>query len=229
MIPGAESFVSARRVPMRFPMVALLATVALTTGLLVQAEQPAMQVLDDAALKPPAGARVAIVEFSDLQCPACAQANPLLMQAAATYKIPWIRHDFLIPSHNWSRIAAVDARWFDSQSKTLGDEYRNQLFANQNSIYNPVMLSQFTRQFASSHGVSLPFDLDPQGKLAQAVEADNELGKRTGIRLTPTIFIVSTGPHGSHFVQVTDQSKLYQLIDQALEATKGADARTMHK
>jgi len=228
VIPYAASFLSARQAWTRSLAVFALAA-AFSSGLPVRAQQASTQVLDDAALKPPAGARVAIVEFSDLQCPACAAANPLLMQAAATYKIPWIRHDLLIPSHNWSRSAAVNARWFDAKSKALGDDYRNQLFANQNSIFNPMMLNQFTHQFAASHGVALPFDLDPQGKLAQAVDADNELGKRTGVRLTPTIFIVTAGPHGSHYVQVTDQTKLFQMIDQALADTKAAAPRTAHK
>jgi len=222
-------FLSARRRSVRLLASAALILAALFAGPAARAEQASIQVLDDAALKPPAGARVAIVEFSDLQCPACAAANPLLMQAAATYKIPWVRHDLLIPSHNWSRSAAVNARWFDAKSKALGDDYRNQLFANQNSIFNPMMLNQFTHQFAASHGVALPFDLDPQGKLAQAVDADNELGKRTGVRLTPTIFIVTAGPHGSHYVQVTDQTKLFQMIDQALADTKAAAPHAAHK
>ena len=31
---------------------------------------------DPAALKPPPGSRVAIVEFEDMECPDCARANP---------------------------------------------------------------------------------------------------------------------------------------------------------
>ena len=53
---------------------------------------PTTQVHDASALKPPAGARVAIVEFEDLECPDCARANPLLKDAADKYHIPWIRH-----------------------------------------------------------------------------------------------------------------------------------------
>src|SRR5436305_14684924 len=62
----------------------------------------ATNVQDNSALHPPAGANVAIVEFSDPECPACARVNPLLQGAAARYKIAWIRHDLIMQSHPWS-------------------------------------------------------------------------------------------------------------------------------
>src|SRR5580700_717019 len=146
------------------------------------------QVVDSSALHPPAGARVAIVEFDDLECPACAAANPILKAAAAQYKIPWVRHDFLIPYHNWSRNAAINARWFDQKSKALGDEYRDQVFASQNSIYNPDSLAKFTQSFAQNHGIAMPFAVDPQGKLAGEVNADTAMAQRMGLKSTPSIF-----------------------------------------
>src|SRR5580704_11352834 len=109
--------------PLRARVIAVSACAALLLAATVARSQ------DAAALKPPPGARVAIVEFDDLQCPSCAHANPILKAAAAQYNIPWIRHDFLIPSHIWSRNAAIRARWFDTQSKALGDEYRDEVFA----------------------------------------------------------------------------------------------------
>lgn len=198
---------------------------------LAHSAHAATNVLDASALKPPPGAKIAIVEFDDLECPACAQANPLLMSAVAQYKIPWVRHDLLIPSHNWSRYAAISARWFDQKSPALGNEYRNAVFANQTSIFNPLMLHQFTQKFAQSHGVQLPFDMDPNGKLANEVEADNQLSRRTGINVTPTIFIVTETPHGPHYVEVTDHTKLFQMIDAAeAELKKEQPARrTTHK
>jgi hypothetical protein len=132
-----------------------------------------------------------------------------------------IRHDFLIPYHAWSPIAAVNARWFDSKSKALGEEYRNQVFANQQSFFNnPELLRQFTEKFAQSRHIDLPFSLDPQGKFAAEVKADNDLGIRMGINATPTVFIVTSGSKGAPFVQVErpDQN-LYQAIDQAMADT----------
>ena len=178
------------------------------------------QVHDASALKPPAGARVAIVEFADYECPDCARANPLLKEAAAKYKIPLVLHDFPLPMHTWSFTAAVNARWFDTKSKALGDEYRDQVFANQISIYSPVILAQFTQKFAADHHVALPFALDPQGKLAAGVKADYALGQRIGIEHTPTIWVVTANSKGAPFVEVVDRSKLFQLIDQAIADTR---------
>ena len=182
-------------------------------------QTPGTQVHDPSALKPPAGARVAIVEFEDMECPDCGRANPLLREAAAKYKIPLVRHDFPLPMHAWSFQAAVNARWFDTKSKNLGDEYRDQVFANQISIVTPDALRQFTDKFAQGHGVALPFAIDPQGKLSADVKTDYALGQRIGIEHTPTIWVVTANSKGAPFVEVLDRTKLYQMIDQALADT----------
>jgi protein-disulfide isomerase len=163
---------------------------------------------------------VAIVEFEDMECPDCGRANPLLKEAAAKYNIPWVRHDFPLPFHNWSTNAAINARWFDTKSKKLGDEYRDEVFANQISITSPESLAQFTEKFAQSHNVALPFAIDPQGKLSSEVKADYALGQRIGIEHTPTIWVVTANSKGAPFVEVVDRTKLFQLIDQALADTR---------
>jgi len=183
---------------------------------------PGTQVHDPAALKPPTGARVAIVEFEDMECPDCARANPLLLEASTKYHIPWVRHDFPLPMHAWSFQAAVYARWFDTKSKALGDEYRNTVFANQPSITSTDVLAQFTQKFAQSHSLAVPFAIDPQGTLASLVKADYALGQRIGIEHTPTIWVSTASSKGAPFVEVVDRSRLYQLIDQALADTASA-------
>jgi len=181
------------------------------------------QVHDTSALKPPAGARVAIVEFADMECPICGNENPIIKAAAAKYKIPWVRHDFPLAYHAWSLNAAVNARWFDIKSKALGDEYRDQVFANHASIYNPGVLAQFTAKFAKEHGIALPFAIDPQGKLAAEVKADYALGQRIGIEHTPTVFIVTSNSKGAPYIEVQHPSQdLYTIIDKALVDTASA-------
>jgi protein-disulfide isomerase len=202
-----------------------LATAALLTSIAGPAHaqfappSPTTPVHDPAALRPPGDARVAIVEFEDLECPDCAHANPVLKKAAETYKIPWVRHDFPLPFHAWSFNAAVNARWFDLKSKGLGDDYRDAVFANQPAITSLDVLRDFTDKFAKSAGIAMPFAIDPQGKLAAEVKADYALGQRIGIEHTPTIWVVTASSKGAPFVEVVDRTKLYQLIDQAIADT----------
>lgn len=175
---------------------------------------------DPAALKPPPGVKVAILEFDDMECPDCAAKNPVLKQAAAHYHIPWYRHDFPLPFHPWSFQAAVYARWFDTQSKQMGNDYRDYIFANQARIETPAALAQWTQSFAQWHKVALPFNVDPQGKLAAEVNADRDLGERIGIAHTPTIWIITDGVHAAPYVEVVNASQLYQIIDAALAQTR---------
>jgi protein-disulfide isomerase len=201
---------------------AFLAFAALASAGLMQAQSPATQVHDPAALVPPAGARVAIIEFEDMECPDCANANPLLREAAAKYNIPWVRHDFPLSFHPWSFQAAVNARWFDTKAKKTGDEYRDAVFASQSSITSLDVLRQFTEKFAADHKLSLPFAMDPQGTLTAAVKADYALGQRIGIEHTPTIWVSTRQSKGAPFVEVVDRTRLFQLIDQALADTRAS-------
>ena len=181
---------------------------------------PTTPIHDSSPLHPPAGAKVAIVEFEDMECPDCAAANPVLKAAAAKYNIPWVRHDFPLNFHIWSKNAAIYARWFDTKSKKIGDDYRDYIFANQISIETPAELTQITGKYAAAHGIALPFAVDPQGQLAALVNADYALGQRVGIEHTPTIWVVLAGGKNPPWVEITDRSKLYQIIDEAIAATK---------
>ncbi len=201
---------------------ALLLAAAALTITAANAQSATTQVHDPSVLKPPAGARVAIVEFEDMECPDCARANPLLKEAATKYNIPWVRHDFPLAFHPWSFQAAVNARWFDTKGKKVGDDYRDAVFAAQTSITSPEILRSFTEKFASDHKITMPFAVDPQGSLTAMVKADYALGQRVGIEHTPTIWVATSQSKGAPFVEVVDRSKLYQLIDQALADTASA-------
>jgi len=167
-------------------------------------------------LRPPKGAQVAIVVFEDLQCPQCRRVAPILEQASKTYKIPLVRHDFPLPMHNWSYDAAVMARYFDETSKTLGNEFRDYIFANQLEI-NPQNLRNYADKFAAEHKVTLPFVIDPQGKLAAEVNADRDIGKAIKLDHTPTVYIVSSRNPQKPYVEMKESNQLYALIDAMLK------------
>lgn len=186
---------------------------------------------DTSVLRPPKGSKVALIVFEDLQCPDCARAAPLLHEAAKKYNIPLLQYDFPLPMHNWSFDAAVNARYFDSKSKQLGDEYRLYIFQNQPQITKDN-LRGMTERFAEEHKVALPFVVDPSGDFAKQIRTDFQTGQRVGIEHTPTIYVVSDTTRGKPFIEVVDRSQLYQLIDQVekeagdTSASKTASAKS---
>src|SRR3977135_1716325 len=163
----------------------LLAVLALNAGSLASAQSAV-----NPALRPPKGATVAIVVFEDLQCPDCRRAAPLPEEASKTYKIPVVRHDCTLPFHAWSFDAAFLARYFDTHSNSLGNEFRDYIFSNQLEI-TPQNLRGFAEKFAGEHRVGLPFVIDPQGKFAAEVNADRDQGKAIKLEHTPTVYVVS--------------------------------------
>ncbi len=171
---------------------------------------------DTSMVKPPAGARVAIYEFEDLECPACARAFPLVHNAADHYKIPIVRHDFPLRMHLWSLDAAIIARYIqDRISPQAAEDYRGAVFANQTSIASKEDLQAFTQRYFQQHGRAMPFVVDPTGQFAREVLADQALGDRIGLTQTPTIFVVTP----KQWIQVTDPTQLYQTIETALAQT----------
>jgi protein-disulfide isomerase len=184
----------------------------LVSVLLLLASRVSAQDEVNPVLRPPKGAQVAIVVFEDLECPDCRRAAPLVQEAAKTYKIPVVRHDFPLPFHKWSFDAAVIARYFDTHSKPLGNQYRDYMFEHQPEV-TAENLRGFSEKFAADHKVDLPFVVDPQGKLAAEVVADRDLGKSIHLEHTPTIYVVSNKTQGKPFVEVVDRTQLFQLID----------------
>jgi protein-disulfide isomerase len=168
----------------------------------------------ESVLRPPKGAQVAIVVFEDLECPMCARTQPLLEQASKTYNIPLVLHDFpLGPSHPWSYQAAVMARYFDTHSKALGNEFRDYIFQNQIEI-TVMNLRSYGEKFAAAHKMDLPFVIDPGDKLSALVSADRDLGKAIKLEHTPTIYIVSSRNPNRPYVEVKEpSSQLYSTID----------------
>jgi len=169
---------------------------------------------DTSMLRAPVGSRVAIYEFEDMECPACAHAFPIVHAAVEKYKIPLIRRDFpLGPVHPWSFDAAVNARYIqDKISPQVADDYRRAVFANQTAIATKEDLDAFTQKYFQSHGLKMPFVIDPSGLFAAEVRADHTLGERVGLTQTPTIFIVTQ----KGYVQVTDVTQLYAMLDTAI-------------
>jgi len=195
-----------------FLALAVLATEALRA-------QTAMQ---SSILRPPAGSKVALIEFADLQCPDCARAAPLLEEAAKTYKIPVVVYDYPLPQHPWAFEASTIAHYFRAKStpkNPLETKFRLYIYENQSAI-TPQNLREYVDKFALINKTAVPFVVDPQGKLAAEVRAAKDKGIAINIQHTPTIFVVTAKTSGTPFVEVVNRNDLFAMIDQAIADTK---------
>ncbi|HYX53058.1 MAG TPA: thioredoxin domain-containing protein [Candidatus Limnocylindrales bacterium] len=167
---------------------------------------------DGSKLTLPSGVKVAVVVFEDLECPDCARAYPVVWEAANAHKVPVELHDFPLSMHPWSFKAAVNARYFDTKSTKIGDDYRGFIYKNQPQI-TAGNLQAYTQKFADDNKVPLPFAIDPEGKLTQLVRSDYDLGTQCSLQHTPTIFVVGQGKNGIQWEEVNDRALLPQMIE----------------
>ena len=191
---------------------------------------------DTSMLKPPPGQKVAIIEFMDLECPACRSAHPILQQASAQLHVPIVRYDFPLQMHVWSKDAAIFARYLqDKVNPKLADDYRTDVFKQQPAIASKDDWQGYTRRWMAQHGQMMPFVVDPTGKLAAEVHADYMLGERLNVTRTPTSVVAtankwqivsgSEGQGGS----INDVNRIYSIV-QAAEKQAGSSpvAATAH-
>jgi protein-disulfide isomerase len=171
---------------------------------------------DPSSLKPPPGAKVAVVVFEDLQCGDSARAYPLVMQAAGAHHVPVVLYGFPLPMHNWSFDAEVWARFFDDKSEKLGSHFREYIYANQTKI-TFAKLQQFVQKFGDENKIPIPAANDPDGKLAERVKADYALAQQIGLVHTPTIFVVGRNTISRPFVEVVNGDQLNQFIEDMLK------------
>jgi protein-disulfide isomerase len=167
---------------------------------------------DTSLFKPPAGAKVAIIEFEDLECYACGQASPIVHAAMEKYNIPRVHHDYLIPSHIWSRTAAIQARYLeDKLSPKIAETYRRDVFSNQSLIASRDDLQQFTARWFKTHNLQMPFVFDGSGSCEKQVDADCLLARHIGVAHTPTIIVATA----DRWIEVTDPRQLFTVVDMA--------------
>lgn len=190
---------------------------------------------DTSMLKPPPGAKVAIIEFYDLECPACRNAHPILQQVSAQTHVPVVHYDFPLQMHVWSKDAAIFARYLqDKVNPRLADEYRTDVFKQQPALSSKDDLQNYTRKWMASHGQQMPFVVDPGGKFAAEVHADYTLGERLNVTRTPTIVVATankwqivSGSEGQG-PGVNDVNRIYSIVQGAEKqsaSAPGAPAR----
>ena len=154
-------------------------------------------------------AAVTVVEFTDYQCPSCAQSHPAIERLAAEYgdRVLFVVRDFPLSIHADAQKAAEAAEAAREQGKYW--EYVALLYRNQSALKVENL-----KQFATAVGLDRArFDaaLD-SGRHAEAVNRDLLDGQRIGVNGTPTFFI-----NGRRTDQRTYEG-LKSEIDAALKA-----------
>lgn len=148
--------------------------------------------LDTSVLRPPTGAKVALIVFEDLGCPACARAHPFEVDTVKQTHVTLMRHDFPLAAHVWTYAGAVCARYVqDTYGAPMAEEFRSTVFKTQAMYYSEDDIHRFLGTWLAKHGKKMPAVLDPGGKLNKEVAADKALGDRLRVEFTPTIVVVT--------------------------------------
>lgn len=141
--------------------------------------------------KGPAESKVTIVEFSDLQCPHCKEAQPIIEKLLADEpNAKFILQQYPLPSHNW---AAKGAAYADCVGRTNKDafwKFVQSVFDAQNDITESNADEKFT-ELAEKSGVKGADIAACAAKPAtkSRVDASVALGGAVGVNSTPTFFV----------------------------------------
>ena len=136
-------------------------------------------------------APVTVVEFSDLQCPHCKDAQPVLDRLAAEDKnARVVFQNFPLPMHDWAMKAASYADCVGRSSPDGFWKFIQSIYAAQSDITASNADEKLTG-FADAAGVkgSDVSACAAKPETTTRVEHSMELGKSLDVNSTPTIFI----------------------------------------
>ncbi len=139
----------------------------------------------------PATAVVTLVEFSDLQCPFCRSAQPIIDRLVAD--VPGTRlvfQPFPLPMHAWAMKAAAYAECVAQQKPAAFWGFINGVYDDQANITDANLDAKLagiaTAAGADAQQVAACADTPA---IQQRIQHSIELGKSVGVNATPTIFI----------------------------------------
>ena len=190
---------------------------SLLAGEEIVAQGPAQAInLAHVPAKGPATARVNLVEFSDFQCPFCAETALVVRQLLPAYptQLRFAFKHFPLPMHKASPLAHEAALAAGEQEKFW--EMHDLLFAGQDKLTRDDLIAK-----AKQLNLDIPRftkALDSHRFKAQ-VESDRQEGSRLGVDGTPFFFINGHAISGS--VSLVDFKR---LIDAALKEAGPATA-----
>lgn len=190
------------------------------------AKGPSRKLLDDAVDIPiggspsagPAAAPITIVEFSDFQCPYCAQAAPQIgaLQRLYPQQVKLVFKQFPLETHPNAGIAAAAALAAQKQGKFW--QMHDALFANRTNLSRANLMA-----LAQANGLDVKRfeeDMDSTG-VQESIVRDTQDGDRAGVEGTPTIFI-----NGQKFNGPIEVSALRPILEDTLKKSAAPKSTT---
>ena len=159
----------------------------------------------------PATAPVMIVEFSDLQCPHCKEANPTVEKLLTeNFNVHFVFQNFPLSIHNWSEKGAAYADCVGKASTDAFWKFIDSVYDAQAEITADNADQKLT-ELADKAGVegSQIAECSTQAETQSRVQASVSLGKSVDVNATPTLFI-NGRPVG---VSGNNYDVLKQLVD----------------
>ena len=153
--------------------------------------------------KGPAKAPVEIVEFSDLQCPHCKQAQPTVEKLMADEpNARFVFQPFPLPSHDWAMKAALYADCIGQSNNAAFWKFIDSVYNAQSEITSANADQKLTDLANSSGGKGSEAAACAERPDTKArIESSIALGKAVGVSGTPTLFIA-----GRKFMSLGDQT-----------------------
>jgi protein-disulfide isomerase len=141
--------------------------------------------------KGPAKAAVTIVEFSDMQCPHCQKASPVVEQLLAQEPdVHFVFQNFPLPAHNWAEKAAGYVDCVGRASNDAVWKFIQKTFDDQTNI-TEANADEKLKAIATASGANgdeiAACAAKPDTK--SRIEASLALGRSVGVSGTPTLYI----------------------------------------
>lgn len=161
-------------------------------------------------------AKVALIEFSDLECPFCAQLHPTLKRIVKERDdVKWVfRHFPLTSIHSRAFDAAVAS---ECVAKLGGNEafwnFTDAMFANQRNLGDSLYAE--TAASLGIDAVAFSSCVKDSG-VAQAVREDSDEAVQSGGRGTPFVVVLTASGTLAPFSGALPYEEIKRLVDQAL-------------
>lgn len=158
--------------------------------------------------------KVTLVEYSDFECPACEQFQPVLKSLSQKYnrQVLFVFRHYPLPQHPSSVIAAKASEAASNQGKFW--EMHDLLFENQKRWSGQNDVEKIFEGYATQLNLNLEKFLSDLNSdtTSNRVERDRNSGISSGVQATPTFFI-----NGEKVTNLQTYADLENAIQRTLE------------